>query len=113
MYLKDLAEQFEMTAHDPDLDLEKEIARGYAGDLLSDVIAHAEEGDVWITLQVHMNIVAVASMKDLAGIILIGGRKPNQDTAEKASEEGIPILTSDLPAFELIGRLYAAGIPGV
>ena len=113
MYVKDLAEKFGMTVHDPDMDLERKIARGYASDLLSDVIAHAEEGDVWITLQVHMNIVAVASMKDLAGIILIGGRKPNRDTVEKASEEGIPILTSDLPAYELIGRLYAAGIPGV
>ena len=93
--------------------LDREIANGYAGDLLSDVIANTEEGDLWITLQVHLNIVAVAVMKDLSGIILIGGRKPEEETLVKAQSENMPVLTTPLPAFELAGRLYSLGITGI
>jgi hypothetical protein len=59
-----------------------------------------------------VNIVAVAAMKDLAGIVIIGGREPDEETASRAKSEDIPILASPLPAFELIGRLYELGIPG-
>jgi hypothetical protein len=79
---------------------------------MSDVMANAESGDLWVTLQIHVNIVAVAAMKELAGIVLINGREPEPATVEKAEEKGIPILVSKLPAFELIGRLYKLGIPG-
>jgi len=48
----------------------------------------------------------VASLKDLAGIILIQGSEPAPDTAAKAGAEGIPILVTDLPAFEIVGRIY-------
>ena len=92
--------------------LDADITRGYASDLLSDVIAHAEEGDVWVTLQIHQNTVAVAVMKSLGAIILVNGRKPDQDTVGKAVEEGIPILVSELPAFELVGKLHGLGITG-
>ncbi len=86
--------------------LAREVKGGYVGDLLSDVMANSKEGDLWITRQVHQNIVAVASLKDLAGIILIQGSEPAPDTAAKANAEGIPILVTDLPAFEIVGRIY-------
>jgi hypothetical protein len=86
--------------------LKKEVKGGYVGDLLSDVMANSKEGDIWITRQVHQNIVAVASLKDLAGIILIQGSEPALDTAAKANAEGIPILVTDLPAFEIVGQIY-------
>jgi hypothetical protein len=86
--------------------LKRDIRGGYVGDLLSDVMANSKEGDIWITRQVHQNIVAVASLKDLAGIILIQGSEPAHDTAAKANMEGIPILVTDLPAFEIVGKIY-------
>ena len=86
--------------------LGKEVRGGYVGDLLSDVMANSKEGDIWITRQVHQNIVAVASLKDLAGIILIQGSEPADDTAAKANAEGIPILVTELPAFEIVGKIY-------
>lgn len=92
--------------------LDVDVRGGYASDLLSDVMANSGEGDVWITLQIHKNIVAIAGMKGLAGIIVINGRQPDEDTLGKAEEEGIPVVVSDMPAFELIGRLYALGIRG-
>ncbi len=93
--------------------LHQEVTGGYVGDLLSDVIAHSASGNIWVTIQTHPNIVAVASMKDLAAIILAGGREPDPETLKKASEEGIPLLRSSLPAFELVGRLYQAGVSGI
>jgi hypothetical protein len=92
--------------------LSAEVSGGYASDLLSDVLANSASGNVWITLQAHQNIVAVASMKGIVGIILVSGREPHEDTLQKAAEEAIPIMITDLPAFEVIGRLYDMGIHG-
>jgi predicted transcriptional regulator len=93
--------------------LNEEVTGGYASDLLSDVIAHSGKGNIWVTIQTHPNIVAVATMKELAGIILTGGREPDAETVQKAEEEGIPILVSPLFTFELVGRLYQIGISGM
>jgi serine kinase of HPr protein (carbohydrate metabolism regulator) len=88
----------------------REITGGYAGDLLSDVMANSRAGNVWVTMQVHVNIVAVAILKELAAIILVNGRRPAEDTLTKAKEENITILSDNRPAYELIGRLHAAGV---
>ena len=91
---------------------EREITGGYCSDLLSDVMANSKKGNIWITLQEHPNIVAVAVLKHLAGIIIINNREPEKETIKKANKEKVPILTSDLPAFELAGRLYKMGVTG-
>ena len=85
---------------------DREGTGGYTGDLLSDVMGNSKEGYIWITRQVHQNIVAVASLKEHAGIILINSSEPTRDTLEKAEAEKIPIMVSDLPAFEISGKIY-------
>src|SRR4030065_581709 len=110
MKLKDLVQKFGLEVKAGPEYLDREVTGGYASDLLSDVLAHGEEGSVWITLHIHENIVAVASHKGLSGIILVQGRQPEQDTLTKAAEENIPVMVSALPAFELAGRLYGGGI---
>jgi DNA-binding LacI/PurR family transcriptional regulator len=112
MKLSDLVKEFGLEVKAGSGHLETDVTGGYASDLLSDVLAHAEEGNLWVTLHIHQNIVAVASHKDLAGIILVQGRQPEKDTIAMAEKENIPILVSSLPAFELVGRLYKAGIRG-
>ena len=112
MNLSDLVKEFGLDVKTGAGYLEREVTAGYVSDLLSDVLAHAEEGTLWVTLHIHQNIVAVASHKDLVGIILVQGRQPEKDTIAKAEEEGLPILVSTLSAFELVGRLYKAGIRG-
>jgi len=86
------------------------VTGGYVSDLLSDVMANSKEGNIWITLQTHVNVIAVATLKDLAGIILVNGRKPEPKTLEIASEKDLPLLMSDLPAYELAGKMYQLGI---
>lgn len=92
--------------------LEREVAGGYCGDLLSDVMANAKKGDMWMTIQSHQNIVAVAVLRELSAIVLVNGRTPEEETKKKAEAEGIPILSCPAPAFETAGRLYRLGIGG-
>jgi hypothetical protein len=86
--------------------LKTKVLDGYSGDLLSDVMANSKEGDIWMTRQVHQNIIAVASLKDHAGIILVHGAEPAKDTLEKALKENIPLMGTDLSGFEIAGRIY-------
>lgn len=86
--------------------LDKEVEGGYASDLLSDVMGNSSEGQIWVTLQTHKNIMAIASLKDLAAIVLVKGYKPDDDTKEQAESEGIPILSTEEQAFEITGKLY-------
>jgi hypothetical protein len=88
-------------------DPDREITHAYTGDLLSDVMANSSEGDLWITLQTHMNIIAVASLKNLSGIVIVNNRRPEGDVIKKADEEGVTLLSSPMSAFEVSGRLYA------
>ncbi len=106
MRLDELVRALGLKVYCAEGNLGREVRGGYVGDLLSDVMANSKEGDLWITRQVHQNIVAVASLKELAGIVLIQGSEPAPDTAAKAGAEGIPVLVTDLPAFEIVGRIY-------
>jgi len=86
--------------------LDSEVTGAYTSDLLSDVMANSKENNLWITLQVHLNIVAVAQLKELSGIIIVNGRKPDAETLKKAQEEGCPLFSTEKTAFEISGELY-------
>jgi len=113
MTLKDVVDKLGMKIETAEEGLQQEVKGGYVSDLLSDVMAQSKEGDIWVTLQAHPNIIAVASLKELAGIVIVQGRKPEEETLKKAQNEEIPILVSDLQAFEIVGRLYQMGISGM
>jgi len=106
MKLKEITKKLNLkviTAHDK---VDAEVSSGYTGDLLSDVIANSKEGNLWITLQTHQNIIAVAKLKDLSGIIIVNNRQPDEDTLKKAEEEQVPLLITDETAFNISGKLY-------
>ena len=113
MKLTELIQKLNLSVRSAKGNLEREVTGGYASDLLSDVLANSKEGNLWITLQIHQNIVGVASMKDLAGIILVNSREPESETLEKAEAEKLPIMVTEMPTFELVGRLYSLGITGM
>ncbi len=91
---------------------DREITGGYVSDLLSDVMAHCKKGAVWITLQAHPNIVAVAVLKEISGIIIVNGRKPENDTITKAETESVTIMSTERSAFDVAGQLYGMGLRG-
>jgi len=112
MTLTDLAASLELKVFTAGIPLDKPVLGGYASDLLSDVIGHGRKGDVWVTMQIHPNIVAVAVLKDLAGIVLVNGREPAPETLEQAAREKVPLLGARSGAFDLVGRLYGLGVKG-
>lgn len=87
-------------------DLTREVEGGYCSDLLSDVLAHARPGDLWVTHQRHLNVVAVAKLRDLAGVVFAQGNRPSPDVVARAATEGVNLFLSPEPAFEVAGRLH-------
>jgi hypothetical protein len=112
MILSDIAQKVGLQAKAASGKLDREVGGGYASDLLSDVLANAQPGNLWVTLQVHQNVVGVAVVRELSGIVIVNGREPDKETLERAEEEQIPILVTGLPAFEIVGRLYQLGLSG-
>ncbi len=92
--------------------LDAQVTGGYASDLLSNVMGFAAAGNIWVTMQGHQNIVAVASLAGLAAVAVAGGVAPEPDTVAKAEAEGVVLLTTSLSSFELVGQLYRCGVKG-
>ncbi len=86
--------------------LDKEPKSAYVSDLLSDVMGKAQPQMVWITSQIHKNIVAVASLIELSAIVIVNERKPDEEMLKLAEKEGVVVLESNKPAFETAGMLY-------
>ncbi len=79
---------------------------GYTADLLSCVMAGAKSGNIWVTLQAHLNIVAVASMLDVAAIIITENAQPDSATIAKANNQGVIMLSTPKPSYEICGKLW-------
>jgi hypothetical protein len=89
-----------------------EVTQGYASDLLSDVLANAPAGGLLVTLQVHLNVIAVAGHADLCGVIFASHRRPEDEVIAKATEEGIALYITGDDTFDVVGRLYQLGVKG-
>lgn len=83
---------------------------GYASDLLSCVMAGAPKKSLWVTLQAHGNIIAVATLLDLSAVIITEGAQPDQATIDKAKEENVILLGTEAPTFYVIGKLWELGL---
>ena len=86
--------------------LDTEVSGAYASDLLSDVMGNARSGQVWVTMQTHKNVTAIASLKDIPAVIIVRGGEPDDDMLEHAKEEDICILVSQDATFQVCGKLY-------
>lgn len=95
----------------PGLSLDTQVSCGYTCDLLSWVMAHGKQGMAWITVQTHMNVIAVASLMEMAAVIIPEGIQMEEPSLEKAREEGVAVLQSDKTAFALCALLAQHGLP--
>ena len=106
MKLSDLVEELSLEVKTCKDGLGNEVKGAYVSDLLSDVMGNSKDGDAWITLQTHLNIVAVAGLKNLSGIIITGSRPVQDEILQKAESENVTILVTRMTAFETAGKLY-------
>lgn len=83
---------------------------GYTSDLLSCVMAGAKSDYLWMTLQAHLNIVAVAALLDISAIIITENAQPDAATIEKANQQGVILLSTPRTNFEIDGKLWELGV---
>jgi hypothetical protein len=110
MNLKDIVAQLDLQIRSGAEFVDREVKGGYVSDMLSDVLQNASEGDLLVTLQIHLNVIAIASMKEIAAILIVNDRQPDQDTLDKAIAERIPVLGTPMNAYQAVGKLYELGL---
>ena len=91
---------------------DRPVTGGYASDLLSCVMKGAKQDDIWVTLQSHLNVVAVASLTNLAGVIITEGNRPDQETIARAEKEGVVLMVTPKATFTVVGELTLLGVRG-
>jgi serine kinase of HPr protein (carbohydrate metabolism regulator) len=106
MTIKELTEKLNLNIISGKNGLSQTLTGCYISDLLSDVVGHAQIGNIWITLHTHKNIVAVASLKKLSCILLVNNQTPSNDAIMQSDKEDIPILQTQLSTFEITGKIY-------
>ena len=114
MTLREIAAALGLQALTPGLlgEESKEIARGHASDLLSDVLANAPAHGVLLTIQVHLNVIAVALHANQAAVVFTSGMAPDDAVRSQAERERLPLYTTGESTFDVAGRLYGLGIRG-
>ena len=112
MTVQEVMELIDAKDMTPETDKSTEVSCGYTCDLLSWVMAHGTAGMAWVTVQTHMNVIAVASLMEMAAVIIPEGIEMEAPSLEKEKEEGIAVLESPLTAFEICARLAGKGLPG-
>jgi predicted transcriptional regulator len=110
--VQDIADAIGMTCVAGSSGMDREVTSGYASDLLSDAMGHAQDGAIWVTSQVHQNVVAVALLLNLSAVVIAGGLSLMEDATAKADARSMAMLSTDLPTFEVVGRLYELGVRG-
>ncbi len=111
MTLQEIITKLNLTVLTEEKDFEQIVpSSGYTSDLLSCVMAGAQHKAIWITLQAHTNIVAVAALLDLSAIIITEGAQPEEDVIAKANEENITLLLTTQFSYEMVGQLWEMGL---
>lgn len=89
---------------------DRELTNAFTSDLLSDVMANAEEGSVLITIQAHKNTIAVATLVGIPAIVICSSRPVTDDVLEAAENEGIAVYRTPANQFRTsldIGRMLS------
>jgi len=105
MKLTEIVERLSLEVFTLTAEAEMEVTGGYCGDLLSHVLASASPGNLWITIQNHVNVVAVAQVVGLSAVVMTDGRRPDKASLERAQATGISLLGSSESSFEISGQL--------
>ena len=89
---------------------DNDVDGAFISDMVSDVMAGAGAGNVWVTVQTHKNIVAAANLVDIPAIVVVRGKKVPEDTLQMADKVGVTVFSTDLDSFRVAVKIYEAGI---
>ncbi|MCX6164989.1 MAG: DRTGG domain-containing protein [Ignavibacteriae bacterium] len=92
--------------------LAREIEYCYATDMMSDVLKSCKIGSLLITGLVNQQVIQVAEIMDLIGIVFVSGKEPSSEIIQNAKEKNLPMLTTEKHLFEACGILYSSGLRG-
>jgi predicted transcriptional regulator len=89
---------------------DRDVSGVFVSDMVSDVMAGATSGNLWLTIQTHKSIIPAANLVDVSAVIITSGKEVPKETVDLASKYDIAVLSSELPTFELVGKLYELGL---
>ncbi len=112
MKLSQIIEKLKLKVENDAGNGDEDVGICYVSDLLSNVMGQAKESTLWVTMQGHQNIIAVASLLSLSAIIVAGGATIEQEALQKAKENEITILSTDMTTFDVAGKLFEFGLSG-
>ncbi|MEJ5224291.1 MAG: DRTGG domain-containing protein [Anaerolineales bacterium] len=111
MNLQHIIEQLELTPLTRPRDFNTVEPRGgYVSDMLSCVMAGAQPGNIWVTLQAHMNVVAVAALREVSAVIITENAQPDPEVIARAEEQGVILLSTPEPTYPIAGKLWEMGL---
>lgn len=111
MNLRQISEQLNLTLLTNSLSFDEiPVESAYASDLLSCVMAGAKPTCVWVTLQAHMNVIAVATLLEISAVIISEGAVPEPAVIQKANEQGVTLFSSPETSYTICGQLWEMGV---
>ena len=110
MNVQELVEKTGWKWLNPQLEETREVTDGCCCDLLSWVMAAGDEGMAWVTVQTHMNVIAIASLHEFSCIVLSEDNEMDQEVVDKATAEGIAVLACSESSYRACCKLYSLGI---
>ena len=110
MKISELIEKTGFSLATRNLETEAEVTGVYCGDLLSWVMGRGEPGQAWITVQVHNNVIAVALLREFSCVIIADGAMVSEDLIQKAEDEQLVLIESNLPVYETAQKLNPLGL---
>ncbi|HNW24601.1 MAG TPA: transcriptional regulator [Candidatus Cloacimonas sp.] len=110
MTLQDIVELLEAEVLYEGADLSKEVPCAFSSDLISDILMCTKESTLLLTGLTNNQVIRLADMIDLIGIVFVRGKKPMQDVIEMGKERGLPMIATNMTLYRSSGILYNAGL---
>ena len=105
MIVSEIVQALDLTVVAGGSGLTRMVTGGYSADLLSCVLARAKTGNIWVTLQSHVNVIAIASLLELAAVIITEGTPIAEDVIAQANSKGVVLLSTPHMTFHIVGEL--------
>ncbi len=92
------------------VNIETNIERGFASDLMSDVLTLDTDKMVLITGLANMQTIRTAEMADVQCVLFVRNKNVTDEMLKLAQEHNMTLLRCKFSMFNAVGKLYQAGL---